>query len=33
MAMSAEEEAADARKYPMSEGTYGWENYDPEKKQ
>lgn len=32
MAMSAEEEAADAKKYPMSEGTYGWESYDPEKK-
>jgi len=25
MAMTAEEEAADAAKYPMSEGTYGWE--------
>lgn len=32
MAMTAEEEAADAAKYPMSEGTYGWENYDPAKK-
>ncbi|KAI5194640.1 hypothetical protein E4T39_08570 [Aureobasidium subglaciale] len=29
MAMTAEEEAADAKKYPMSEGTYGWENYNP----
>jgi hypothetical protein len=29
MAMSAEEEAADAEKYPMSEGTYSWESYDP----
>jgi hypothetical protein len=32
MAMSTEEEAADAAKYPMSEGTYGWESYDPAKK-
>lgn len=32
MAMSAEEEAADAAKYPMCEGTYGWESYDPAKK-
>lgn len=32
MAMSAEEEAADAAKYPMSEGTYSWESYDPAKK-
>ncbi|KAI5249761.1 hypothetical protein E4T43_00374 [Aureobasidium subglaciale] len=31
MAMTAEEEAADAKKYPMSEGTYGWEDYDPKK--
>ncbi|CAD0114524.1 unnamed protein product [Aureobasidium uvarum] len=29
MAMSAEEEEAEMKKYPMSEGTYGWENYDP----
>ncbi|KAI4718662.1 hypothetical protein E4T48_05121 [Aureobasidium sp. EXF-10727] len=32
MAMNAEEEAAEMKKYPMSEGTYGWENYDPNKK-
>ena len=32
MAMSPEEEAANARKYPMSEGTYSWEKYDPSKK-
>ena len=32
MAMTAEEEAADAAKYPMSEGTYGWETYDPANK-
>lgn len=32
MAMTAEEEAANAAKYPMSEGTYGWENYDPANK-
>ncbi|THW01177.1 hypothetical protein D6D26_05338 [Aureobasidium pullulans] len=31
MAMNAEEDAADAKKYPMSEGTYGWEDYDPNK--
>ena len=30
-AMNAEEDAADAKKYPMSEGTYGWEDYDPNK--
>jgi hypothetical protein len=29
MAMSAEEEADNAKKYPMSEGTYSWESYDP----
>jgi len=32
MAMTAEEEAADAAKYPMSEGTYGWENHNPANK-
>lgn len=32
MAMTPEEEAANAKKYPMSEGTYQWENYDPSKK-
>ncbi|CAD0098243.1 unnamed protein product [Aureobasidium mustum] len=32
MAMSPEEEAADAKKYPMSEGTYSWEKYNPSKK-
>jgi len=32
MAMTAEEEVADAAKYPMSEGTYGWENYNPANK-
>ena len=25
------QDAADAKKYPMSEGTYGWEDYDPNK--
>ncbi|KAH0364249.1 hypothetical protein KCU65_g6885, partial [Aureobasidium melanogenum] len=30
--MSVEEEAANAKKYPMSEGTYQWETYDPSKK-
>jgi hypothetical protein len=33
MVVSAEEEAANAKKYPMSEGTYSWESYDPTKKQ
>lgn len=32
MAMTPEEEAADAKKYPMSEGTYQWETYDPSRK-
>ncbi|KAH0383242.1 hypothetical protein KCU92_g5463, partial [Aureobasidium melanogenum] len=32
MAMSAEEEAANAKKYPMAEGTYGWENMDSSRK-
>ncbi|KAH0028613.1 hypothetical protein KCU78_g3579, partial [Aureobasidium melanogenum] len=31
-AMSAEEEAANAKKYPMAEGTYGWENMDSSRK-
>ena len=31
MAASVEEEARNAKKYPMSEGTYNWEIYDPSK--
>ncbi|KAK6003403.1 hypothetical protein QM012_009174 [Aureobasidium pullulans] len=31
MAMTPEEEAANAKKYPMSEGTYGWENMNSSK--
>ncbi|KAG9673537.1 hypothetical protein KCV03_g9742, partial [Aureobasidium melanogenum] len=32
MAMTAEEEAANAKKYPMAEGTYGWENMNSSRK-
>ncbi|KAG9663766.1 hypothetical protein KCU64_g1103, partial [Aureobasidium melanogenum] len=32
MNMTSEEEAAEAKKYPMAEGTYGWENMNSSKK-
>ncbi|KAG9696926.1 hypothetical protein KCU95_g3959, partial [Aureobasidium melanogenum] len=32
MNMTAEEEEAEMKKYPMAEGTYGWENMDSSKK-
>ncbi|GAB7337097.1 hypothetical protein MBLNU457_g2497t1 [Dothideomycetes sp. NU457] len=33
MAWTPEEEAANAKKYPMAQGTYAWENYGSSKKQ
>lgn len=33
MAWTPEEEAANAKKYPMAQGTYQWENHGPSKKQ